>query len=74
MRYKVITEKIKDEFLASVNEHLDNGWQLAGGVSFIVDRYVDSNGWAKVNEIYNQAMVKADTPIGVLAQGIASPE
>ncbi len=50
MVYKILKRPNIDQLIIEVNEYLNNGWDLQGGVSFSIDE--------KHDEKYIQAIIK----------------
>ena len=57
MLYQVVGSESKKQLEAAVNELLDGGWQLQGGIS-VSHTITDVDGDLKLQLIYAQAMVK----------------
>jgi hypothetical protein len=51
-RYGIIQNVDFEEFLRAVNEALEKGWQLQGGVSTTINR--------RDNVVYTQAFIETD--------------
>jgi hypothetical protein len=57
MQYIVISSSDEETFNKIVSDHLNEGWELVGGVSISVDRYGNPNDWTGVHNVYAQAMI-----------------
>lgn len=57
MEYDIIFEIEYDNFFKKINERLNNGWKLQGGICIVI-KYVN-NGYFKGNKYYfSQAIYK----------------
>lgn len=59
MEYKIIETTDSTDLNRQVTEHLQQGWQLHGGVAIAVYVTEDRDGYTCVRAVYVQALVKA---------------